>query len=553
VVEGEFETIPLYSFRTSIHNSSSFFSVDVDKDNDLDVLYYNKYGEFEWIENIGAPEFFGNKTHIINLREELEDVKVVDMDSDSDMDILYATYGQIGWIENLSIDGEKKRISGLCFYDQNLNKQYDSTEVILSNHKVTLEPDAISAYTNASGQFNFFVEKGSHTIRHLPLKNWELNTAPEQYRIQITDNHSIDNNFGFVPTVDTSIIQTYITTGPTRCGFEVPIWMTIANNGTQTENGTVLIALDEKVKLINSIPSVGTINDSNELLLTIKDLAPTKSVNYQFFLQMPGVEFIDSLVHHQVISSWEQGEIINLQDTTNSISTIRCAYDPNDKQVKPDRSSEANYAKFGEALVYTIRFQNTGTDTAFNIVIRDQLDEYLDWNSLEVLASSHPNNTTISKSGLASFSFENILLPDSIVNEPLSHGFVKFKISPTERLAENTIVNNTAEIYFDFNPPIITNTIKNTFVSNIPMIVTSSVLPATCSDAADGSISINIVEEIPPYHYQWKDSQFKGPSITGLEVGTYEVTITDGLKNTYTSTFFIDAPDPLKFSATTVS
>jgi hypothetical protein len=55
------------------------------------------------------------------------------------------------------------------------------------------------------------------------------------------------------------------------------------------------------------------------------------------------------------------------------------------------------------------------------------------------------------------FKFENILLPDSIVNESMSHGFVHYRIKPMTNLIAGNRITNNAAIYFDFNFPVLTN------------------------------------------------------------------------------------------------
>jgi hypothetical protein len=67
------------------------------------------------------------------------------------------------------------------------------------------------------------------------------------------------------------------------------------------------------------------------------------------------------------------------------------------------------------------------------------------------------------------FIFNNILLPDSNVNEPESHGFIRYSISPKQGLADGTTATNTSYIFFDYNPAIVTNTTINTFVTNMPV------------------------------------------------------------------------------------
>ncbi|MFH0864810.1 MAG: T9SS type A sorting domain-containing protein, partial [Bacteroidota bacterium] len=120
----------------------------------------------------------------------------------------------------------------------------------------------------------------------------------------------------------------------------------------------------------------------------------------------------------------------------------------------------------GEELTYTVRFQNTGTDTAFTVQIRDTIDSDLDMASLRIVSSSHNVLLDVKNENIVTFIFENILLPDSGANEAASNGFVKFAIKPKPGLAEYTEVTNEAHIFFDFNPAVVTNQVLNTYVSN---------------------------------------------------------------------------------------
>ena len=110
-------------------------------------------------------------------------------------------------------------------------------------------------------------------------------------------------------------------------------------------------------------------------------------------------------------------------------------------------------------MEYTIRFQNTGNDTAFNIEILDTLDvSVLDPTTFQSGVSSHPYTVSIYDNAIVKWRFENILLPDSFVNEPASNGLMKFQIQTRPNLPNGTVINNSAAIYFDYNAAIITNT-----------------------------------------------------------------------------------------------
>jgi uncharacterized repeat protein (TIGR01451 family) len=142
--------------------------------------------------------------------------------------------------------------------------------------------------------------------------------------------------------------------------------------------------------------------------------------------------------------------------------TISAAYDPNDKQGLPLGVGENHLIRPGTDIEYMIRFQNTGTDTAETVVIRDTLDQWLDPLSIEPGAASHPYRFDYFGEGSQiKFTFENIMLLDSNLNEPASHGFVKFRVKHRPGIPLGTDIHNQAAIYFDYNPPIFTNTTQH--------------------------------------------------------------------------------------------
>ncbi len=134
------------------------------------------------------------------------------------------------------------------------------------------------------------------------------------------------------------------------------------------------------------------------------------------------------------------------------------SYDPNDKQGFPRGVDEENYIDQNEPIEYHIRFQNTGTAEALYVEIRDTLaTQWLDPTTLRPGASSHHYTWDIEGNGIVVFKFLNINLPDSTSNPEGSNGFVTFKIQQRSDNPIGTEIRNTAAIYFDNNPPIITN------------------------------------------------------------------------------------------------
>ncbi|MEM7037394.1 MAG: hypothetical protein AAF570_10475, partial [Bacteroidota bacterium] len=131
------------------------------------------------------------------------------------------------------------------------------------------------------------------------------------------------------------------------------------------------------------------------------------------------------------------------------------SYDPNDKRAIPEGVGADHAIPPNTQLEYKIRFQNTGTDTAFTVVIRDTLQPGLELETVRMLSASHPYRLSIETDEflheILVWTFDHILLPDSNINEPKSHGFVKFTIEQSPDLAHGTLLSNRAGIYFDFN------------------------------------------------------------------------------------------------------
>lgn len=141
---------------------------------------------------------------------------------------------------------------------------------------------------------------------------------------------------------------------------------------------------------------------------------------------------------------------------------ISGSYDPNFKEAFPIGIGEDHLIEGDEEFEYIIHFQNTGNDTAFNIVIKDTLSLKMDLATLRTGAASHPFSWELTPDNELIFSFGNILLPDSTTNEVASHGYVQYFIYPKEDMLPGTVIENRAGIYFDINDPIITNTVFHT-------------------------------------------------------------------------------------------
>ncbi len=184
--------------------------------------------------------------------------------------------------------------------------------------------------------------------------------------------------------------------------------------------------------------------------------------NYLNF-SLPSLTSLGSTLTTTAIVNPVAGDLVPADNYDTSLVIVVGSYDPNDKAVFPKGVGASGLiSPTNQQLDYTIRFQNTGTYLAETVVIVDTLDQDLDIPSFELVGASHNVTWELSGPGIIKFTFANIYLPDSLSNEPGSHGLVSYKINQKPNLTGGTEIKNTAYIYFDYNLPIVTNTTLNT-------------------------------------------------------------------------------------------
>ena len=138
------------------------------------------------------------------------------------------------------------------------------------------------------------------------------------------------------------------------------------------------------------------------------------------------------------------------------------AVNPNDKTAFPVGYRETHLIEADTRLEYRMRFQNTGTDTAFSVVVRDTLSALLDPATFHFQGSSHVCDAQIFDNRVLVFTFPGIMLPDSNVNEAASHGYVQFSIDQVQGNPMGAVVENRAAIFFDYHVPEVTNEVFHT-------------------------------------------------------------------------------------------
>jgi uncharacterized repeat protein (TIGR01451 family) len=151
----------------------------------------------------------------------------------------------------------------------------------------------------------------------------------------------------------------------------------------------------------------------------------------------------------------------NASNNTDTIHQIVVgSWDPNNKLVAYSNTNDPNFQMVAsttpnQEIRYTVNFQNTGTAPAYNVVVVDEMSSNLDVNSYQFIGASH-NCQIIRNGNTTTYKFMGIMLPDSTNNEPESHGSITYKLNALSSLNIGDQMIDYANIYFDFNAPVLT-------------------------------------------------------------------------------------------------
>ncbi|MDI1257517.1 MAG: choice-of-anchor L domain-containing protein [Flavobacterium sp.] len=238
------------------------------------------------------------------------------------------------------------------------------------------------------------------------------------------------------------------------------------NLGIQPASGTLTFNADPLTTILNA--SQFTTLTSSALTYDFTNLAPYETRSIYVSIAVPAIPTVnigDLLTDSASIAA--PANDINISNNTYTNAQIAVAsYDPNDKMEAHGEKIAMNQFNQNDYLTYTIRFQNTGTANAINIRLEDLLDAQLDETSIRMISASH--NYVMERVGNhITWRFDYIQLPGAIQNEALSHGYVNFMIKLKPGFTTGDIVPNNAEIYFDANPAITTNTFNTEFFSTL--------------------------------------------------------------------------------------
>ena len=357
-------------------------------------------------------------------------------------------------------------ITGMVYYDTNGNGVYDAGELPLSNSKIELLPNNTFALTDASGVYGIGTTNGNYTVQYIP-RNYETITSVSSYNVAVNNNVISNQNFGvqISPTFDSLSLAVWHYR--LRCNALQSVYVDVKNCGGSAANVKLFFIKDPSMTNTTMVPPPNYINGDSVVWFFPNLPVGKDTLFYPTFINPPaGTPYFLNISAKQ----YDAGNNLLFSETQYFSDIVSCSYDPNEKVVQPPGVQSQHYTLFNDDLYFTVHFQNTGNDTAFRVIVYDTLDADLDYNTFEFISSSHQVKTELNPAnGAVKFTFNNILLPDSNINEPKSHGEVTYRIHTKPGLPANTVVNNTAYIVFDLNAAIITNSSMNTMVYVIPV------------------------------------------------------------------------------------
>jgi uncharacterized repeat protein (TIGR01451 family) len=349
-------------------------------------------------------------------------------------------------------------VSGRVFVDNNQNCAQNPGEPGVPGTILEVLPGPYYFTTNAQGQYAGILPLGNYTMEQQSTAfdahcvsgpiDFELSSATPMVTVNIADTS--------LAAMDAMVS---ISSGIARPGFQFGYGVNVRNlMATSTGTTTLTLTLDPALGYLSATPTPTNVS-GNTITWQQSSLGAWQQRAYSIVTQVPpDITLLGTELQTTAVLATANTDGNPANNTATNLRIVTGAYDPNDKLAYTSGGNTSVW-QIGddEWIDYTIRFQNTGTDTAFNVLITDTLPLNLDPGTIVIgAASHHPFTWELRDAGTLKFYFPNILLPDSNINEPLSHGFVGFRIRPRLPLLPGDEIENIANIYFDFNPPVIT-------------------------------------------------------------------------------------------------
>ena len=261
--------------------------------------------------------------------------------------------------------------------------------------------------------------------------------------------------------------------------------------GTTTVDAGLSLVLDDGLGLDSTSIAIANVS-GNTLTWALGPMLPLQNILLSVYCTQSAGDTLGSPVTTTATITPITGDLVPEDNSATTNNQVVGSFDPNDILVDP---ATIDVVLLDDAVLdYTIRFQNTGTDTAFTVGIENILPPHTRWTSFEVLGSSHPMTLMYYDfDHKLHFQFDQILLPDSNTNELMSHGYVRYRIRPRNDLVVGDSILNAAAIFFDLNAPVITNTAITVIETASQIAVANSLRRASISpNPTTGAVRLNL-------------------------------------------------------------
>ncbi len=393
-------------------------------------------------------------------------------------------------------------VNGNIFVDYNKDCLKNQVDTGINGAIVEIHPGNYFTQTDNQGNYSINLGYGNYTINSsstIPgLQTKCPSNLPQQV---IVDNLHQVQTINFADTSN-GIADLFvdISNSNIRPGSQCASYIYLKNNSlSYLTSDTIKLEFDSTL-IYNSTNTPSTIITSNSIYWVIDSLAPFQNKNIQVSFDVPlSVNVGDAFkfIATGTTTSLEANALNNIDSTTIIASS---SYDPNVKLANPSGYSSNNLIPITQMTFdYQIDFQNTGTDTAFNVVIVDTISEDFNLLSFVQLGSSHPYILEVDSGRIIKFKFNNINLVDSGSNQLLSNGFVKYRITREPNLIEGATIHNSASIYFDNNLPVITNDAFHTLYDCENILQNFIISPILC----EGTTSSFTANSTYPATFEW--------------------------------------------------
>ncbi|WP_294823866.1 T9SS type A sorting domain-containing protein [uncultured Flavobacterium sp.] len=356
--------------------------------------------------------------------------------------------------------GNYNVITGSLLFNNDGN--CDSSGSVISNIKLDINDGTESGSTiSSTGLYNFFTQGGTYTVTP-DFENDFFTITPPFAEITFTEVDSLvtTQNFCLTPNGNHPDLDVVIVPFGARPGFDANYKIIYSNKGNQTLSGDIVFTYQEDVLDFVAANPPQDSSSSGTLTWNYTGLAPFQqreifvTLNVNGPMEIPAINIDDVLDFTAAISPVTDDEMPG--DNAFELKEIMVgSYDPNDITCLEGNSVHPD--KIGEYLHYNINFENTGTAPATFIVVKDVIDTtQFDMATLQMINASHPVQATITGNKVE-FRFDDINLG------PEGKGNVVFKIKTLNTLQINDDVTQQADIFFDYNWPIVTNEATTVF------------------------------------------------------------------------------------------